>query len=145
MNNLIIIGVIITVSLLIGIPLSIAKRNRLQKYWSRSCAGGQWRHCFPDAPKDDIRRFLEAFVNAFGFKSKHRLQFNPTDKMMDVYRTVYPIGSAIDAMEFESFALALEREYGVDLTRSEDIEKLTLGNVFQMTRNPNKSLLTYFK
>jgi hypothetical protein len=59
---------------------------------------------------------------------------------MDVYRTMYPPSSVCDAMELETFVLTLEREYGVDLSESEKLEHITLGDVFKMTRNPNKKI-----
>jgi len=140
MEKLIAIGILLAIALLIGIPLSIARRKRLQKYWSRSCAGREWRQRFPNVPRQDIRAFLEVFVDAFGFRSRHRLKFSPTDKVMDVYRTVYPPGSAVDEMELERFALMLEDEYGVDLFGVSKLEEITLGEVFKMTRNADQAL-----
>jgi hypothetical protein len=139
MNGTIISLALIGIAVLGMIPLWIAERKRLQSYWSRSCAGTEWRQRFPDAPKEDVRAFLEAFVDAFGFKSKNRLKFSPADRVMDVYRTIYPPGSAVDAMELETFALTLERQYGVDLVRVWKPEETTLGDIFEMTRNPNQA------
>ncbi len=123
---------------IVSSAFAIARRKRLQKYWSRPCAGRQWRQRFPNATKQDVRSFLQAFLDAFGFSKKNRLKFNPDDKVMDVYRTIYPPGSAVDSMELETFALKLEREYGVDLVTAWKPEETTLGDVFEMTRNPNK-------
>ncbi|MGM0488029.1 MAG: hypothetical protein ACQESR_14860 [Planctomycetota bacterium] len=122
----------------ISVALEVARRRRLQKYWVRTCAGPQWRESFPDAPKEDIRSFLNAFVSAFGFNRKRRLQFSPGDEILDVYRSVYPPGSIVDSMELESLTLVLEREYGLDYSTLNQ-EDLTLGRLFEMTRNPNKT------
>lgn len=135
MEDLITFGVIIIVCVLVGIAQSIAEQKRLQKYWSRSCTGRQWRQRFPDVPKQDIRAFLQTFVDAFSFESNHRLKFYPTDKVLDVYQTVYPPYWPYDAMELEDFAYMLESEYGIDFAKVWQPEKTSLGDLFEMTRN----------
>lgn len=101
---------------------------------TRSCAGREWQRSFPDASETDIREFLELFVDGFAMSSKHRLAFRPTDRIMDVYRAINPPNwTMADSMELESFAMLLERRYGLSL---ESIwrEDLTLGEVFGHTR-----------
>ena len=92
---------ILVVSLVFVIGLAILERRRLGRYWLRSCSGAEWRRCFPDASKEEIRSFLQAFVDAFGFRSTNRLAFKPGDMVLDVYRTVYPGWAVVDAMEFK--------------------------------------------
>jgi hypothetical protein len=76
--------------------------------------GIRWRRRFPDSPKTEIREFLSALVDAFGFRQSRRCCFSPDDKLMDIYRAVTPPGSLSDNMELESFALRLEKRYGID-------------------------------
>lgn len=83
------IGVILLV-LIVMLPYYLKRKKLLQKYWLRSCTGKDWKRRFPEVPKGDIRDFLEVFVDAFAFSSKKRLKFNPEDKVMDVYRAIYP-------------------------------------------------------
>ena len=128
---------IFVVSLVFVIGLAILERRRLGRYWLRSCTGAEWRRCFPDASKEEIRSFLQAFIDAFGFRSKNRLAFSPEDKVLDVYRTVYPGWAVADAMELETFAEMLERNYGIDHVALENAE-VTLGELFDMTRNANR-------
>ena len=82
---------------------------------------------------------MQAFADAFAFRSKNRLKFDPDDKIMDIYHTVYPPGSAVDSMELESFALTLEHKYGINFATLEN-PNLTLGELFEMTRNPNNGV-----
>ena len=95
--------------------------------------GIRWRRRFPDSPKTEIREFLSAFVDAFGFRQSRRCYFSPDDKVMDVYHALYPPGSLADSMELESLARQLEKRYGVDVTDSWR-EDITLGELFAQTR-----------
>jgi len=74
-------------------------------------------------------------VDAFMFDRKNRLKFTPQDKLMDVYRLMYPPGNFCDAMELETFADTLDRQYEVDLATLDSWEHITLGQLFEMTRN----------
>ena len=112
----------------------MTRKKRLLRYLNRPCMGADWRCAFPDVPKDDIRKFLNIFIDAFIFKSKDRLKFGPKDKLMDVYKTIYAPGSMCDAMEVETFAVSLEREYGVDLSKTENLEEISFSDIFKMTR-----------
>ncbi len=104
--------------------------NVPKAYRERGCMGRKWREQFPNVSKDDIRSYLEIFMNSFSFDSKHKLKFNPDDKVMDVYRTVYPSNGWPDGLELESFAISLEKKYSV---RFSDLwgEQLTLGELFR--------------
>jgi hypothetical protein len=123
--------------LLLGVtPVAVifetAARRRLRIYWDRRCTGIQWRRRFPSAPKQDIRAFLGAFVEAFGFSHERRLCFSPDDKVIDVYRTVYPSVLTPDALEMEAFAKHLEDRFGLDVASLPDPE-YTLGELFALT------------
>ena len=67
------------------------------------------------------------------FNRRKTLKFTPNDKIMDIYQTVYPPGSAVDAMELEHFANYIQKQYGLDLYKVWH-KDLTLGDVFQMVR-----------
>ncbi len=110
-------------------------RRLRRKYWSRPCAGVQWRRAFPDAPKAEIRAFLQAFVDDFGLRPKERLKFRPSDRPVDVYRTIYTGMEFDDGLEWESFLRTMEKEYGVRIPEDPKWpERITLGELFAMTR-----------
>ena len=125
--------VILAIAALISLPTWIRSRRAMRKFWDRACMGIRWRRRFPDSPKTEIREFLSAFVHAFGFRQSRRCCFSPDDKVMDVYRTLYPPGSLADSMELESLARQLEKQYGVDVTGSWR-EDITLGELFAQIR-----------
>jgi propanediol dehydratase small subunit len=126
---------IIAIGLFIAVVDELTRKRRLRLYWRRACVGADWRRCFPDASKEEIRSFLQLFSDAFMFDRKNRLKFTPQDKLMDVYRLMYPLGNFADAMELETFADTLDRQYEVDLTTLDSWEHITLGQLFEMTRN----------
>ena len=80
------------------------------------------------------------FIDAFAFKSSQRLKFGPDDKVYGVYRSLYPSLGWADSMELETFALDLERVYRIDVSKIPNGDVITLGELFQMVRNPNKSI-----
>ena len=88
----------------------------------------------PDASKQEIRDFLSLFVKAFGFAETERLKLNPDDRVLAVYRTLYPIkGWPPDCLELEVLAEAIETKHGVDL-ESVWSESLTLRGLFAFVR-----------
>jgi propanediol dehydratase small subunit len=96
----------------------------------RKCQGAAWRRAFPDAPKQAVREFLSMFVDAFAFRKSERLKFSPEDKIIDIYRSVYPKRWLPDALELETFAADLEKRFGFRL-ESVWSDQLTLGDVFR--------------
>jgi hypothetical protein len=129
MNHLGALLTIAVIAVLISLPTWIRSRRALRKYWDRACMGIRWRRRFPDSPKTEIREFLSALVDAFGFRQSRRCCFSPDDKLMDIYRAVTPPGSLSDNMELESFALRLEKRYGIDLFKSWR-DDITLGELY---------------
>jgi len=117
-----------------GVLMEIQTRKALRPYWERACAGVRWRRRFPDAPKREIREFLDLFIDAFGFRQQRRCCFRPEDRVMDVYHAVYPPGSAVDGMELESFCKSLRKRYGIDFAPSWR-EDITLGEIYEQTHN----------
>jgi hypothetical protein len=104
----------------IGLPLP---------FQGRLCQGQIWRRKFPDASKKEIRDFLLIFVNAFAFKDRDKLKFGPEDKVLDIYRALYPKEWMADALEVETLAKSVRKEYDLDLTTIWS-ETLTLGELF---------------
>ena len=116
------------------IPIERESKRRLQRYWDRTCTGAEWRSRFPNVPKNEIRKFLQTFVDGFAFKDQQRLKFAPDDKVMDIYRALYPSEGWLDSLEIETFSENLKKEYDFDLAKVTDPD-VTLGQLFAMTRN----------
>ena len=123
--------VVCAVALVAGLAFypTLTTRLRMRDYWQRSCTGRAWVERFPTARSDDIRRFLHLFVDAFAFPRPRALYFAPTDQIMTIYRTLYPLKDMPDALEVETLARRLKTAYGVDLA-SIWREDITLGDVF---------------
>ena len=134
-RNVLLAGLAVAVAL-IGAAVSYTQLNRrLNVYWSRACAGRAWKRAYPAAGKREIRRFLRVFVDAFGFPQSRVLRFLPSDRVLSIYRSIYPSESMLDALELETFAGDLSNTYRVDLV-SMWCENLTLGEIFSKTISP---------
>lgn len=107
----------------------VHERAALQTYWQRACTGRSWRRTFPEAGPHEIRQFLYMFVGAFAFSKKRALQFAPTDRVLSIYRSIYPSKGTPDALELETFAKLLHEQYRLDL-QAIWRENLTLGEIF---------------
>lgn len=110
-------------------------RRLMRCFIDRGCAGFRWRRRFPEASKSEIREFLDIFIEAFGFKQSWRLCFTPEDRVLDVYRALYPVRGTADGMEMESLVVDLEKRYHVDIFSSWR-EDITLADLFTKTRQP---------
>jgi hypothetical protein len=122
-----------TVAIIVGVVVLLlivaALVDTLPKlYARRNCAGRKWAQEFPGSSKDEIRKFLLLFVDAFAFKPAHRLQFEPSDRIIDIYNATTGRWG-VDSMELETLAATLEREYRVAFS-SVWREGLTLGDLF---------------
>ena len=116
-----------------GFIIDYQRRERLRQYWQRACTGFRWHRRFPSAPKSEIREFLDLFVDAFAFSRTRRCCFSPYDRVMEVYRTVYPSNDyGADSMELEFLCKMVEKRYGVDLASSWR-EDVTLGEIYERT------------
>lgn len=126
---------IVLICLVFGalILAEVLRRKQMIRYWQRACAGRLWRRRFPLASKTEIREFLDIFLTAFAFEDKRRLCFAPDDRVMDVYRTLYPIRGTPDSMELEDLITRLQKRYGVEILASWK-EDITLGDIFTQTR-----------
>ena len=123
---------VIFVAICLAAVLFVAGSQSLRPYLSRGCQGVHWHRAFPDVNTTDIRSFLNIFGNAFCFSDRHALKFSPTDKVMQIYHARNP-GGGVDALELESFAVALQRHYNFNLQRALH-SSLTLGELFAQVR-----------
>jgi len=105
-----------------------------KKYRKRHCEGSAWKSQFPSASKNEIRSFLVLFTDAFAFEEKDKLKFHPNDKLIDIYRALYPHAWQADAMELETLDDDLQLNYGC-LLQEIWHEELTLGEVFSKVRH----------
>lgn len=109
-------------------------------YRSRDCMGEKWKNEFPGIPADEIRNFLLLFAEAFAFKPKEKLKFEPQDKIIDIYNAIYPLKGA-DALELETLADYIEEKYCISFSELWN-EKLTLGELlFYISMAQNKAPL----
>ncbi len=122
---------IIITTLLLGIGIyAVLTGGRLpDPFRKRTCQGRGWKKAFPDAQPKDIRQFLLFFVGAFAFSGSEKLKLNPNDKILEIYKAMYPSKWMADVLEFETLARNLRRSYSVEF---ENIWKddLTLGELF---------------
>lgn len=107
--------------------------NLPRPYRLRKCEGRGWRQDFPTASKNEIRSFLLLFVSAFAFADKDGLKFRPNDKILDIYRALYPSRWIPDALEVETLASDLQERYALELD-SIWSDELTLGEIFSRVR-----------
>lgn len=111
-----------------------AIRKRLARYYSRHCTGRAWRKRFPSATKEEIRSFLRLFAEAFQLETKRALSFSPDDKVMEVYRAIYPSPIMADALETERLVTGCAARYSVDVAKNCGADP-TLGELFDAIRN----------
>jgi hypothetical protein len=130
MHQVIIIVCLVIALLALG---WFTERKLMRHYWQRACTGRHWRRRFPDASKAEIREFLDVFLEAFGFTDRRRLCFEPDDRVMDVYRSLYPVRGGADSMELEGLVASLQKRYQADFLGSWR-EDITLGDLFRQTR-----------
>ena len=83
--------------------------------------------------EEEIREFLNQFVDGFAYSRKKRLKFSPDDRVLDVYHAENPEEIFADALELETFARNLQGRYGVDLAKLQRPD-ITLGDVFELSR-----------
>lgn len=112
----------------VSIALFLAERRALRPYLERRCQGFEWKRAFPQANADDIRSFLDVFVEAFAFSKSDRLKFSPSDGILQIY-CARNSGGLADSLELESLAVTLERRFQFNLEQSWRAS-LTLGELF---------------
>ncbi|OGF46445.1 MAG: hypothetical protein A2231_12785 [Candidatus Firestonebacteria bacterium RIFOXYA2_FULL_40_8] len=117
-------------------------RNRLDQLFSRSCLGKEWKEKYPEIPKEEIRRFLGVFVESFSFPKGKKLNFGPNDILIDVYRIIYPAGGGVDNLELETFADNLLMVYSLDLSKLNNPENKSLGQLFLLALESRRKTQT---
>lgn len=100
-----------------------------KKYRQRNCMGKDWKVEFPDNSNSEIRSFLKFFTDAFAFDENDRLKFEPRDKLLTIYRELYPHKWQADAMEFETLAEDMQKLRGINFEQLWH-DDLTLGELF---------------
>jgi len=129
------IGILIGI-IVLAVVLCMFHDELPKAYRQRSCKGREWERAFPEASKEDIRRFLAVFANAFAFRKCNRLKFCPQDKLMDVYKAVHPSTWLPDRLEHVVLMQGLEDEFKRKVPETFMEEDTTLGVIFEhMTRN----------
>lgn len=93
--------------------------------------GCEWKRAFPSASTKDIRRFLAIFAEAFAFRDRNRLKFSPEDKVMDIYKAIYPSTWMPDQLEHVQLVQGLEDEFKRAFPDELMTESVTLGMVFE--------------
>ena len=135
LQNTVLVAVAAFTALIVAVAMILNPRS-IRTYGQRSCTGRAWKRAFPHAPKQEIRRFLYLFVDAFAFPKKRALCFAPSDRILQIYNSLYPIKGWPDALELETLALRLETSYGISF-REFWREDLTIGELFSKTKaNP---------
>jgi propanediol dehydratase small subunit len=99
-------------------------------YRSRPCQSRAWKTTFPDKSKHEIREFLLIFAEAFAFRQNQKLQINPSDNILDLYKAIYRTNFGVDMLELETFEIELERKYKINF-RVIWSEELTFGHLYE--------------
>lgn len=129
-----VIGTGFVVSLSVALVVNVLReRRRLRPFYERGDWRAEWLARFPEVAENEVSEFLEMFVHAFCLRQGSEFAFRPDDRLIDVYRAIYPGPGMADGLEFETFVMSVERRYGVDLGAlwREDV---TLGEVFGWVR-----------
>ena len=129
--NITIITIIILAILIWAIPFD---GTLPKKYRNRKCMGKNWKKSFPNTANEEIRKFLILFTDAFAFSNKNKLKFEPEDKIMEIYRELYPSKWMADSLEVETLANDLEKEYRINFNEMWH-EELSLGEIFSKVKN----------
>ena len=68
-------------------------------------------------------------MKAFAFSDNEKLKLRPDDKILEIYKALYPSKWTPDALEFETLAKDLQQRYSVELEKIWR-DDLTLGDLF---------------
>jgi hypothetical protein len=94
---------------------SVRERRRLLRFYGRGDLRGEWRARFPGVLEEEVGEFLRMFVDAFALPRRGEFAFSPDDRLLAVYRALYPRPGGGDQCEFEVFVISVRRRYGLDL------------------------------
>ena len=108
-------------------------------YRSRHCRGKDWKTQFPDASKKDIRRFLGCLAESMDFNDNDKLKFSPTDKLIDIYQSIYGGKTPFcDGCECEMFSELLSKEFDIPIEKVANAwstGEFTLSEAFLLTQS----------
>jgi propanediol dehydratase small subunit len=112
-----------------------------EPYRSRPCQGHAWKTAFPEKSKHEIRVFLLIFSNAFAFRKSQKLQINPSDNILELYKSKYSTTRlGIDNLELETFAMGLKKKYKIDF-KAIWSEELTFGRLYEYCNHSKPSFM----
>jgi hypothetical protein len=111
--------------------LSLVQAIRLRKISSRQCQGRAWKSVFPDCTNQEIRDFLQIFLDSFIVPQRLKLRLSPDDRPYDIYKIM---SAGVDSFEYENFTEALQKRFGRGLPETMD-QSWTLGDIFRHTRS----------
>ncbi|MEM7576565.1 MAG: hypothetical protein AAF328_03735 [Planctomycetota bacterium] len=118
-----------------------ARRIAFGRVAQRSCAGFAWRARCRRERTLAVRSFLESVVDEMGLPRKLTAKLRPDDRIMDIYRWIYPPNRNLgaDALELECLSLELERRYRVSLADmfGDDVRFGDLFDRLHRPRHPN--------
>src|SRR3984957_11952680 len=97
-----VLSVVVGFAAVATVILLILYPRTIREYWRRSCMGNAWKRTFPQTSKEQIRQFLYTFVDGFAFPKRRALQFAPTDRVLAIYGSLYPLTGWPDALELET-------------------------------------------
>ncbi len=128
--------VVVVLLLVLGV-LVYREWNGPSAYRLRIFNGRAWTRAFPDAPREQVWKFLQCFVEGIAFSSSAKLSFRPNDQVLDVYRALYGGGTPQgDETECEPFLENLEEAFGRSRQQLLTVWRcdVTLGELFAFVR-----------
>lgn len=128
----------LALAVFISFPLLVNDKT-LERMWSLRPLDKSWDERFPDMEYKEIYEFLDMLVASFGYDGKHRLNTQPSSKVSDVYKALFPPDGEVDARELQTFILAMKEEYGVDLTEADEPWEMAVGDLFSMAKGLDKA------
>ena len=94
------------------LPYFAAHFGTPMPYRYRPCMGFKWKKTFPEHSNDSIRLFLSCLTYAMAFPESDRLNFEPNDCALEIYRSIYGgVTPFSDSMECEEFVDQLSESF----------------------------------
>jgi len=120
------IGVVVVPGVVAFVVNIVRERRRLRVFYDREDLRGEWRERFPESSEAEVGEFLRMFVDAFLLRRGAEFAFGPGDRVMDVYRGIYPRRGMADAMEGEVFVISVTGEMDAALREQFDDVDVTV-------------------
>lgn len=87
-----------------------------------------WENLYSPSEMPTVMATLQTLRDAFLLRECDIYRLQPADRLIDLYRAIYPHGGA-DSMEFEELSLLLARGHGVLESEMTHLDKLTVSDV----------------